>query len=404
MDSLFPPRSLDGIDDVVIVGAGFAGLVCALRLAPRPVTLVTSSAIGENRDRAFFDPSDSASPGDGDGFSDRRAADAILSEAPVRLEQLAALGISIGEAGNARPAAAALAQKVRASQRVQLLEGFIAEQLRTDDTFVTGLVVRDRRGGLSDRMLVPARAIVLATGGIAGLYGGTHGGGEAFGEGLGMAARAGALIADAEFIRFCAISDRADDSSSAASHIGGVHVDGRGRTTLDGLWACGEVACTGAGGAGANPDISVQEALVVAARAAEDVLGQMPRQGRASRIAPPEAGRPFASEQDGEALSRLAAIMRRHVGPIRDRRGLVSALAGIARLLDEARSPRLRNALTAAQSIAAAALLREESRGMHRRSDFPAASPRFEGRTFLTRADAEAAARGTGEAHSAAQA
>ena len=74
---------------------------------------------------------------------------------------------------------------------------------------------------------------------------------------------------------------------------------------------------------------------------------------------------------------------------IRERSGLLDALATIAGLERRARSPRFRNILATAKLVAAAALARTESRGGHYRSDFPEADPAWQHRTFTTLADAE---------------
>ncbi len=90
----------------------------------------------------------------------------------------------------------------------------------------------------------------------------------------------------------------------------------------------------------------------------------------------------------------LRRTMTDHVGVIRDRAGLETALAVISTLEAKNRSPRFRNMLTAARMIAAAALNRTESRGGHYRSDFPQPDPAWRHRTFMTLAEARAVTAG----------
>jgi L-aspartate oxidase len=380
---------------------------------------------------------------------------------------------------------AALVQVARRSPSIRLLEGYVAEQLRAEGEYVTGLVARDRRGGLSDRLLLPTRAVVLASGGIGHLYQVTTNQAEARGEGLAMAARAGALVADPEFVEFhpaaldvgrdpaplapealyaegAVVVDRSGRrflldmhpdgelaprdvvaravheagasgrraffdcrraigegfaerypavhaaciaagldptrqpipiAPAAHFHIGGVHVDSCGRTTLDGLWACGEVACTGMHGANSLPGNALIEAIVLAARVAEDIAGQLPRHKGGSWSDAPATAAPVAAERDDEAIRALRAVMSRKVGAVRDEAGLNSALAAIERLSANVHGPQARNALTAAKLITAAALARRESRGTHQRSDFPELVPSFGARTFSTLKAADAAAK-----------
>jgi L-aspartate oxidase len=166
----------------------------------------------------------------------------------------------------------------------------------------------------------------------------------------------------------------------AAHYImGGVDTDDWGRTSLAGLYAAGEVACTGVHGANRLASNSLLEGLVFGARAAVAML-QPPR------AAPLGPGRVAASDDAGarpRAVSRrlsapeIRDLMWRRVGLFRDRTGLVEA----ADVLDAAATTpnasiadewRQNNLLTAARLIARAALRREESRGAHFRQDYPA--------------------------------
>jgi L-aspartate oxidase len=174
---------------------------------------------------------------------------------------------------------------------------------------------------------------------------------------------------------------------AAHYHMGGVRTDARGRTSLDGLWAAGEVASTGVHGANRLASNSLLEAVVFAARIAQDISGVMPQNARPLPVEPP-----FRAEQVPELASphaqELRAIMSRRVGVIRDAKGLASALGSITRIEREATTPALRNMAIAALLIAAAAFARRESRGAHTRSDYPQTDPAQARRAFLTLADA----------------
>jgi len=171
---------------------------------------------------------------------------------------------------------------------------------------------------------------------------------------------------------------------AAHYHMGGVRTDVRGRTSLEGLWAAGEVASTGVHGANRLASNSLLEAVVFAARVAEDISGTSLRLIAPLRSQPDSIGLESASS----SVRELRAIMSQHVGVIRNRDGLASALARISRIEREAQSPSLRNMATAALLVAAAAFARRESRGAHERSDYPRPDPALARRTFLTLAKA----------------
>src|SRR4029077_8905718 len=97
---------------------------------------------------------------------------------------------------------AALTDAVRKTPSIRLIEGFAAEALLTEDGAVTGLQLRKARDAGARPLLIASRAVVLATGGIGHLYAVTTNPQEASGLGLAIAARAGAVIADPEFVQF----------------------------------------------------------------------------------------------------------------------------------------------------------------------------------------------------------
>jgi L-aspartate oxidase len=173
--------------------------------------------------------------------------------------------------------------------------------------------------------------------------------------------------------------------SPAAHYImGGVRTDLDGRTTLDGLYAAGEVACTGVHGANRLASNSLLEGLVFGARAGRAAATE--HAGDAHAV----VSRADVQETDAEAASvsgvterdageialavrkRVRRLMWERVGILRTRQSLTRALRELEQI-ERARSLRApsRNFVTVALLVARAALWREESRGAHFRYDFP---------------------------------
>jgi len=179
---------------------------------------------------------------------------------------------------------------------------------------------------------------------------------------------------------------------AAHYHMGGIATDARGRSSVPGLWAVGEVAATGLHGANRLASNSLLEAVVFAARAAQDIRALDRDLGRRDRVELQRVADNSAdhSRTRGPAVARLRRVMSEHVGVVRDAAGLKKALSALRGIERQAGSDRvLANMALAARFIAAGALLREESRGAQARSDFPEASPALATRTFLTLEDVE---------------
>ncbi|MEL6324771.1 MAG: L-aspartate oxidase [Pseudomonadota bacterium] len=224
--------------DVLVVGAGLAGLFLALKLAPRPCTVVSPASLGKAASSAWaqgglaaaLDPEDSPAAHAADtvsagaGLVDPVIAELIASEGPARVRDLVELGVPFDrtpegalalslEAAHSRPRVArvagdlagraimnALTAAVTACPSIEVLEGAKAISLLQDTTGrVAGARLKSTNGQVRN---LTARETVLCTGGSGGLFEVTTNPAEARGDALAMAYDCGALVADTEFVQF----------------------------------------------------------------------------------------------------------------------------------------------------------------------------------------------------------
>ncbi|WP_322620666.1 L-aspartate oxidase [Streptomyces acidicola] len=167
---------------------------------------------------------------------------------------------------------------------------------------------------------------------------------------------------------------------------GGVRTDSRGRTTVPGLYACGEVACTGVHGANRLASNSLLEGLVYAERIAADIAASQAENGLHARVPTPVPypRRPEHPLLEPEARFAIQRIMSQGAGVLRSAESLAAAAAALDQLHTDARDALDENGKTAepgvdtwettnllcvARVLVAAARLREETRGCHWRED-----------------------------------
>ncbi len=164
-------------------------------------------------------------------------------------------------------------------------------------------------------------------------------------------------------------------------HMGGVVTDANGRTNVEGLWACGEVACTGLHGANRLASNSLLEAASFGRRVAEDITGTMSVHAASPSRLLAECESLPASKGEIKTAQLVRSIMSQHVGVVRDAAGLTLAVEKLTPLAEYS------DMALIGKMIAQSALQREESRGAHMRTDFPAADPKWLRHQQMTLAD-----------------
>jgi L-aspartate oxidase len=477
----------DSVGHPVVVGSGVAGLVAALTFAPHPVLLVTSGSLGTRTSSALAQGGMAAAVGAddnadlhaadtlaaGDGLCEAGVVHSIVGAAKSVVALLQRFGVafdrdstgafSLGlEAAHARnrilhvagdgSGAAivdALVRAVNATPSITVMDHAEVVALQADDGVMNGVVcVRDGK-----TIVIPSNRVLLATGGLGGLYNASTNPVGSFGQGIALAARVGAVLSDMEFVQFHptalrsvrrplalvseavrgdgavlldengrrmmrgvhgedlaprdivarAVAAEIDGGRSvyldarmalgagfpqrfptvdsfcreagvdpsrelipvmpaAHYHMGGIDVDRRGRSSVAGLWAAGEVASTGLHGANRLASNSLLEAAVMGMCAAEDMAAFVPVRKTAApsvtTVTPPSF-----------EFGSVRHIVSAHLGVLRNGDGLRSAVSDLLPRIEPAR-PTTQPA-TVALLIAVFALLRTETRGSHARTDYP---------------------------------
>ena len=501
---------MDVRGDFLVIGSGIAGLRAALTLAESGdvVVLTKADATESNTGYAQGGIAAALGPDDspelhardtlaaGDGLCDAEAVDVLVREGPKYVGELLTWGAAFDRGADGAPALAheaahsvrrvlhahdatgreigrLLWSRVSVHPRIRVLQDTHATELVTADGACIG--ARYVSGRADAGSIIAARTL-LATGGAGQVFRETTNPPVATGDGMAMAAEAGARVTDLEFVQFhptvmnvkgaqrfllsealrgegahlvndagerfmtryepagelasrdlvsraivremertaapvylsmahlnhdfvrerfptitaaCAragldvATDRIPVSPAAHYIMGGVETDLEGRTSVDALFAAGEVACTGVHGANRLASNSLLEGLVFGARAAGAMTAPArPAQFRHADVVTWTPDARLLPTFDVPSADDVRGVMWCDCGLLREGRGIEQAISRLERwyaYVRAARTARLADAdfrrvssiVTVGLLIARAALRREESRGGHFRSDFP---------------------------------
>ncbi len=261
--------------DAIVVGGGLAGMLTALELRPLTVALISYRSLGELTSSAWAQGGIAAAVGDDDspslhtddtvragaGLVERRVAARLAADAPQAIERIVSLGVrfdrdskskyALGrEAAHSRrrilraggdatgaELVRAVVEAVHAAPSIVPFEGARALDLVLDAGRIAGIDIRETDGRI---VRLEAPAVVLATGGIGGLYAYTTNPRASVGAGLAIAARAGARLGDLEFVQFHPTaldvpSDPLPLITEAVRGEGAQLIDENGRRIMEGI-------------------------------------------------------------------------------------------------------------------------------------------------------------------------
>ena len=497
-DSIYTP-------DVVIVGGGVAGLTVALNIAPRKVCVITKNSLGVNTSSSWAQGGIAASISKEDsnenhindtlntakGLADKNVVKMVINESLNVVNDLENIGVKFdkNEDGSFNLGLEAahshrrilrskgdssgieimrgLIEEVKRSDHITVLENVSIDRIISEENQIYGVIGRFTDENIpNNHVVIQCPEVVLATGGLGGIFSNTTNPRTSFGEGIALAAQAGAILTDMEFIQFHPtgidfgldptplateairgegaylvnqnderfmlnqhpdkelaprdliaqnIFNQTEKGNSvfldcrhmsknfetrfpqvynyckkanldprndlipvipvAHYHIGGVKTDLSGKSSVEGLWCCGEVASTGIHGANRLASNSLLESLVFGKIVANQINQKNMKvidTPLTSKLIKTYKEKTKSKIRAKKYIWQLRSSMMRNLGIVRNQRSIIRGLFDILKIERESKglSAKLNDMILVSKFIILGAYKREESRGCHLRSDY----------------------------------